>query len=108
MGVHVAAAGMVLTPDGVVPGEVMVDDGVVVDVRRTGSDAPTRWVCPGFVDLQVNGSHGIDVAAAPTTCLLLADLSEAWLQPCAVDAAPRAADVTPLLPPRAPPVPRSV
>ena len=56
----------------------------------------------------LGGVHGIDVIAAPTTCLLLADLSEAWLQPCAVDAAPRAADVTPLLPPRAPPVPRSV
>jgi N-acetylglucosamine-6-phosphate deacetylase len=84
MGVHVAAAGMVLTPDGVVPGEVMVDDGVVVDVRRTGKDAPTQWVCPGFVDLQVNGSHGIDVATAPDRLgelgrLLLAEGTTAFL-----------------------------
>jgi hypothetical protein len=56
----------------------------------------------------LGGVHGVDVIAAPATCLLLADLAESWLQPCAVDPAPRSADVTPLLPPRAPPVPLSL
>jgi hypothetical protein len=56
----------------------------------------------------LGGVHGIDVVAAPTACILLADLSEAWLPPCSGGSAPRSADVTPLLPPRAPPVPRFV
>ena len=56
----------------------------------------------------LGGVHGIDVVAAPTACILLADLSEAWLPPCGGDAVPRLAAVTPLLPPRAPPVPRFV
>jgi hypothetical protein len=55
----------------------------------------------------LGGVHGIDVAAAPTTCVLLADLSGAWLRPRAFDDVPRSADVAPLLPPRAPPLDHS-
>lgn len=56
----------------------------------------------------LGGVHGIDVVAAPTTCVLLADLAQEWLPPVASDDTPRPAYVAPLLPPRAPPAPRSV
>ena len=55
----------------------------------------------------LGGVHGVDVVAAPTTCVLLADLSETWLRPCVSDGALRPADIAPLLPPRAPPLPHS-
>lgn len=56
----VAAA---LTPEGRVPGDVEVVDGMVTAV---GLDPPagTLLAAPGLVDLQVNGYAGVDVARA--------------------------------------------
>jgi N-acetylglucosamine-6-phosphate deacetylase len=48
-----------------VPGDVEVDDGVVVDVGLPGG-ARGRIAVPGFVDLQVNGYGGIDFLSAST------------------------------------------
>ena len=56
---------MVVTPDGLLtPGEVTVDEGVIVDVRAHSGTAPERVLCPGFVDVQVNGHVDVDVATA--------------------------------------------
>jgi N-acetylglucosamine-6-phosphate deacetylase len=61
-------ASLVVTADAVVErGEVEVEDGRVVSVRALPSSAvgvPARVVCPGFVDLQINGMEDIDCAAA--------------------------------------------
>jgi N-acetylglucosamine-6-phosphate deacetylase len=46
-----------------VPGDVEVDEGVVVDVGL-GDGVPGRIAVPGFVDLQVNGFGGVDFLAA--------------------------------------------
>jgi len=46
-----------------VPGDVDVVDGVVVDVGLAGG-ARGRIAVPGFVDLQVNGFGGVDFLAA--------------------------------------------
>ena len=61
----VRIAGRVVTPGGVVDGDLVLHDGRVaaVEPRRA---TPSRWVAPGFIDLQINGAHGIDVTAAPT------------------------------------------
>jgi N-acetylglucosamine-6-phosphate deacetylase len=46
-----------------VPGDVEIDDGVVVDVGLAGGTRG-RIAIPGFVDLQVNGFGGVDFLAA--------------------------------------------
>ena len=46
-----------------VPGDVEVDEGVVVDVGL-GGGVRGRVAVPGFVDLQVNGFGGVDFLAA--------------------------------------------
>ncbi len=46
-----------------VPGDVEVDEGVVIDVGLAGG-ARGRIAVPGFVDLQVNGFGGVDFLAA--------------------------------------------
>lgn len=61
---EVAARGRVITPSGLIDGEVLVDAGRIVEVRPH-ADVPERWVCPGFIDLQINGSDGIDLASEP-------------------------------------------
>lgn len=64
-------------------GEIAQPDGTLTRGQITFSDrivevhtAPTRsddYILPGFVDLQVNGSHGIDVmTAAPESMLSIA------------------------------------
>ncbi len=58
-------ASAVVTPDEVLtPGEVTIDGGVIVDVRTHSGVAPDRVLCPGFIDLQVNGHDDVDVASA--------------------------------------------
>jgi N-acetylglucosamine-6-phosphate deacetylase len=46
-----------------VPGDVAVDDGVVVEVGLPGGTRG-RTAVPGFVDIQVNGFGGVDFLAA--------------------------------------------
>jgi N-acetylglucosamine-6-phosphate deacetylase len=49
-----------------VPGDVDVVDGTIVDVGLAGG-TPGRIAVPGFVDLQVNGYGGVDFLAASTS-----------------------------------------
>lgn len=74
---QVAARGAVITAHGVVGGDVIVDGDTIVEVRQHDRVPTDRWVCPGFVDLQINGSHGIDVGAAPERVAELAALAPA-------------------------------
>ena len=48
-----------------VPGDVEVEDGVIVGVGLPSS-ARDRIAVPGFVDLQVNGYGGVDFLSAST------------------------------------------
>lgn len=48
-----------------VPGDVEIQDGVIVDVGLPGGSRG-RVAVPGFVDLQVNGYGGIDFLSAST------------------------------------------
>lgn len=54
--------GRILTPDGVVHGEVSFDSRVLeihADDDASGDDAP--WILPGFIDLHVHGASGVDI-----------------------------------------------
>ncbi|MGH9271029.1 MAG: N-acetylglucosamine-6-phosphate deacetylase, partial [Ilumatobacteraceae bacterium] len=72
--------GAVITPDGVVPdGHVLIEGGRITAVRRGPSeaqaiDAQGGWICPGFIDLQFNGAHGIDLTRQPERIDELAEL----------------------------------
>ena len=67
-------------------GTVLLGDGAIADVDREGSlladeadevyEYPDSLILPGFVDLQVNGAFGVDVASEPDR---IADLSRALL-----------------------------
>jgi N-acetylglucosamine-6-phosphate deacetylase len=73
----VIAGGAVITPTGLLEaGQVVVDDrGRVVAVGEATAgaapadavviDATGCWVTPGFIDLQINGGHGIDLTTEP-------------------------------------------
>ena len=65
--------GSVVTPAGVLAGgHVLLDAGVVTAI---GSGAPPQgdrtidaaggWIAPGFIDVQINGGHGIDLTTQP-------------------------------------------
>ncbi|MGZ8637299.1 MAG: N-acetylglucosamine-6-phosphate deacetylase [Actinomycetota bacterium] len=69
-GVRVAG-GRVLTPDGWLDADVLLEAGRITRVerpRRAGGDAIDAaglLVVPGFVDLQVNGGFGLDLTSSP-------------------------------------------
>lgn len=48
----------------VVDAEVVLECGLVAEVRPARSSVPDRIIAPGFVDLQVNGIGSVDVAGA--------------------------------------------
>lgn len=54
-------------PVSVVAGEVVVEDGVIVEIRRSDRrrGGSPRLICAGFIDTQVNGTHGVSLADAP-------------------------------------------
>ncbi len=61
------SASTVVTPDGLLePGEVVVEDGVIAEVRPApaGDRVPRRVLTPGFLDLQVNGHDDVNCATA--------------------------------------------
>lgn len=69
----------IVTDAGCVMGEVMVSDGVIVEVgprRRTRGDRATvvdlggKFLAPGFVDVQVNGGGGVLFNDAPTVATM--------------------------------------
>jgi N-acetylglucosamine-6-phosphate deacetylase len=65
-------AGLIAKPDGsLVRGHVTFADRITA--LELAADAGDDYILPGFVDLQVNGSHGIDVMNASPDAL--ADLS---------------------------------
>jgi N-acetylglucosamine-6-phosphate deacetylase len=49
-------------------GALVVEEGLVVAAGVGGTadiDARGGWIVPGFIDLQINGAHGIDVTTQP-------------------------------------------
>ena len=83
-------SGLIAKPDGsIVRGRVTFADRI--DALELASDTGDDYILPGFVDLQVNGSHGIDVmnaspdALATLSCNLAREGTAAWM-PTAVTA----------------------
>ena len=83
-------SGLIAQPDGsLVRGRVTFADRI--DGLEPASDAGDDYILPGFVDLQVNGSHGIDVMNASADALatlsrhLAREGTTAWM-PTAVTA----------------------
>ena len=61
---HLAAARVVMPTRITGPAHVAIDGGRIVAIEPTTDDVPDRTLAPGFIDLQVNGIGGIDVASA--------------------------------------------
>jgi N-acetylglucosamine-6-phosphate deacetylase len=83
-------SGLIAKPGGsIVRGRVTFADRI--DALELASDTGDDYILPGFVDLQVNGSHGIDVmnaspgALATLSCNLAREGTAAWM-PTAVTA----------------------
>ena len=65
--------GDVLTPEAIGSAAVVIQDGKILDVVRSPrpDDLPRRHcevrglICPGFIDLQINGAFGINVGPEP-------------------------------------------
>ena len=59
------AASQVVLPDRVAENAVVEHDGGrITDIRAADGAVPERILCPGFVDIQVNGHDDVDVASA--------------------------------------------
>ena len=64
-----ALVGNVLAPEPLGRTAVVIEDGKILDVMRSphSAELPSKcrevpgFVCPGFIDLQINGAFGIDV-----------------------------------------------
>jgi len=77
------AGGTVVTPMGpLADGHVAVEGGVVTAVGSgtpppadVALDAGGGWIAPGFIDVQINGGHGVDLTTQPERIDELA----AWL-----------------------------
>src|SRR5207253_2790351 len=57
----------IVTPDGDrIAGAVAIDDGLIVAIEEgaAGDESTVAVLCPGFIDVQVNGIGAIDVATA--------------------------------------------
>jgi N-acetylglucosamine-6-phosphate deacetylase len=59
--------------------EVTVEDSVIAQVRPVAGsdDGGLPWICPGLIDLQVNGYHGHDVNGADVTADEVVELTRA-------------------------------
>jgi N-acetylglucosamine-6-phosphate deacetylase len=55
-------SGRIVLPDGSIVAGLVRFDTTISSIEP--SDASSDYILPGFIDLQVNGSHGIDVMAA--------------------------------------------
>lgn len=59
------AASQVVLPDRIAEDAVVEwQDGVITAVRPADGPVPERVICPGFVDVQVNGHDDVDAATA--------------------------------------------
>ena len=83
-------SGLIAKPDGsIVRGQVTFADTIAA--LESASSGGDDYILPGFVDLQVNGSHGIDVMNASADALanlsrhLAREGTTAWM-PTAVTA----------------------
>jgi len=75
-----ALVGKVLTPEPIGPAAVIIGNGKILDTVRSPRPANlprdrrevTGLICPGFIDLQINGAFGVDVGPDPKSLEVLA------------------------------------
>ena len=76
----VLANGKILLPDKILEGDVLIEDGFIRKIDRhisiSGSekliDIDGKYICPGFIDVHVNGGVGVDFANTDLNGLLKA------------------------------------